>query len=150
MIFYRFANSKFSNDISGEGARRYGGRWNNKGNPVVYASFTISLSLVELLIHSVSYDEIKSNELMVIETSVNHFTDVKQLKKDWQHDEDYSKYIGDEFLRSSSHLLLRVPSVIIPEEYNILINPLHKDFNKVKIKSIYPFHFDVRLFKAGI
>ena len=87
---------------------------------------------------------------MVIETSVNHFTDVKQLKKDWQHDEDYSKYIGDEFLRSSSHLLLRVPSVIIPEEYNILINPLHKDFNKVKIKTSYPFHFDVRLFKTGI
>jgi|KBSMisStandDraft_5_1062788.scaffolds.fasta_scaffold830031_2 RES domain-containing protein len=150
MILYRFTNKKFSNDISGEGSRLFGGRWNSKGTPAVYTSLTISLSLLELLIHSTSYEEIETNQLMIIDTNVEDVSDItlKQLKANWQHDEDYCRYIGDNFLQTPSKLLLKAPSVIIPDEHNVIINPRHKDFNKVKIKSVKSFDFDVRLFKS--
>ena len=150
MILYRFTNKKYSHDISGEGSRLYGGRWNSKGIPAVYTSLTISLALLELLIHSASFDEIQTNQLMMIDANINETTSLslKQLKANWQHDEDYCKYIGDNFLQSFSGLLFKVPSVVIPDEENIVINPGHKDFNKIKIKSVKTFEFDARLFKA--
>ena len=147
---YRFANVKYSKDLSGEGARLFGGRLNNKGNAMVYTSTTISLSLVEILVHNVSYEELKSTYLISIEVPesiVATQIDIRQLKKDWWKDEDYTSYIGDEFIHSSDHLLLKVPSAIIFEEQNVLINPRHKDFHKLKIISSEPFRFDSRLFK---
>ena len=149
MILYRFARAEFSNNLTGEGARRFGGRWNSPGNAILYTSFTISLALLELLIHSASYDEIVSNQLIEIEIPNFAYKEVSllKLKKDWYEDEDYSKNIGDDFIAAKSSLLLKVPSAIIPEENNMLINPKHADFNKVKIKMVKTFRFDVRLFK---
>ncbi len=149
MILYRFANKAYGSSLDGEGARLKGGRWNSKGVPVVYTSTTISLSLLELLIHSVSYDEINSHILVRIHIpdSLRQPPAVLKLKSGWQNDTGYSQFIGTEFLTSRSSLLLKVPSAIIPEENNILINPLHPDMKKVKITAADPFHFDSRLFK---
>jgi RES domain-containing protein len=149
MTLYRFSNENFGVDLKGEGARLHGGRWNSKGLPVVYASITISLSLLELVIHSASYEEIKSHLLMKIEMPDHFFTSLADLalKAKWLNDPDYSRFIGDSFLRSKKSLLLKVPSAIIPEEYNILINPLHPDIKKIKIIKASPFQFDSRLFK---
>ena len=69
------------------------------------------------------------------------------LKKQWQKDIGYSRFIGDSFLSTRKNILLRVPSAIISDEYNILINPLHPDFKKIKITNSSPFEFDSRLFK---
>ena len=150
ITLYRFAHEKYSDDLSGEGARLYGARWNSKGYPVVYTSTTISLSLLELFIHKASYDEILSNFLMTIEISGDiEIPEIKlsKLKEDWSTDEGNTRWIGDEFLKSASSLLLKVPSAIIPEETNVLINPRHKDFKKVKVKTARRFDFDARLFK---
>lgn len=149
MKLYRFSAKKYSLDLSGEGARLYGGRWNSRGFPVVYTSFTISLSLLELLVYAASYEEIKNNALMRLELpkdAEQSVTEIK-VKKEWQKDIAYSRFIGDSFLASKKTLLMKVPSAIIPEEYNILINPLHPDSKKIKIVSANPFHFDNRLFK---
>ena len=149
MILYRFTNKNYGTDISGEGARLQGGRWNSKGFPVIYTSTTISLSLLELIIHSTSYEEIQSNFLMKInipDSFTAPLTDLS-LKPDWKDDPDYSRYIGNSFLKSKKSLLMKVPSAIIPEEYNVLINPLHPDSRKIKILSASPFQFDNRLFK---
>lgn len=149
ITLYRFARTKYSDDLSGNGAKLYGGRWNNVGYPAIYTSFTASLSLLELLIHSVSYDEIKDNRLMIIEvpdTSIMEITP-KKLKTNWEKDIDYTRFIGSEFIAHSSNLLLKVPSAIIPFEHNYVINPLHKDFSKVKLKEASIFSFDGRLFK---
>ncbi len=150
IVLYRFAHEKFQDDLSGEGARLFGARWNSKGNAVVYTSNTISLSLLEVLIHNASYDEIRTNVLMTIQ--INADVDIQEiklakLKRDWLEDDNSTRYIGDEFLTSGSSLLLKVPSAIIPEESNYLINPKHKDFKKVKITSAEVFAFDSRLFK---
>jgi RES domain-containing protein len=147
---YRFANAKYAMDLSGEGARLYGGRWNGKGNAMVYTSTSISLALVEILVHSISFEKLKEIHLISIEVPepvANKQIDIHQLKKDWWEDEDYTGYIGDEFIRSSNFLLMKVPSAVVFEEQNILINPRHKDFQKVKITSVKPFHLDSRLFK---
>ena len=150
MIVYRFSRERFSNDLSGEGALRFGGRWNNKGLPVIYTSLTISLSLLELLIHSAAYDQIVSNRLTIIEVPDKSLAEVSagRLKKNWQSDENYSRFMGDQFLSTKTTLLLKVPSAIIPAESNILINPKHKDASKVKIHSIQKFSFDNRMFKT--
>jgi RES domain-containing protein len=149
MTLYRFSNKNYGVDVNGEGARLNGGRWNTKGFSVVYTSITISLSLLELVIHSASYEEIQSNLLMKIEIPDNFVTPLANLtlKANWQHDPGYSRFIGDSFLSSKKSLLLKVPSAIIPEEYNVLINPLHPEIKKVKIADASPFQFDTRLFK---
>ena len=149
MILYRFANKNYGADISGEGAKLKGGRWNSKGFPVIYTSTTISLSLLELMIHSISYEEIQSNLLMKINIPDNFAASITNLslKPDWMNDPGYSRFISDSFLKSKKSLLLKVPSAIIHDEYNVLINPQHPDSRKIKILSASRFQFDIRLFK---
>jgi RES domain-containing protein len=149
MMLFRFCKEQYSNNISGEGAKLRGGRWNSVGLPVVYTSTTISLSLLELLIYNASYDELQNNYLMKIEIPGIEEDSILPItvKKQWQKDIGYSRFIGDSFLSTKKNILLQVPSAIIPEEYNVLINPLHRDFKKIKILSSSPFEFDSRLFK---
>jgi|CXWL01.1.fsa_nt_gi RES domain-containing protein len=149
MILFRFSPKHFSGDISGEGARQRGGRWNSVGLPVVYTSTTISLSLLELLIYNAAYTEMQNNYLMKIEVPGLLLTGMTKMnvKQNWQKDIEYTRFIGDSFLTAKKSLLLKVPSAIIPDEYNILINPLHPDCKKVKIIKAAPFQFDARLFK---
>jgi RES domain-containing protein len=149
MTVYRFVRPIYRNDISGDGARKKGGRWNSPGFPVVYTSTAISLSLLELLIYNSSYEEIRVNMLMQITVPENQMQSlsVSALKQTWQKDIDYSRFMGNEFLKSKKSLLLQVPSAIIPDESNILINPVHPDFKKVKIIKASRFEFDARLFK---
>ena len=92
---------------------------------MLYSSTSISLALLELLIHSAGYNEMRVNQLVTIDTgNVEPASlELSQLKENWQTDVDYSKFIGDEFLRGKSTLLMQVPSAIIPEETNVLINP---------------------------
>jgi RES domain-containing protein len=149
MMLFRFSPVQFSNDITGEGARQRGGRWNSAGLPVVYTSTTISLSLLELLIYNATYEELQNNYLMKIEVPELLEATMTQInvKQQWQKDIGYSRFIGDSFLIAKKSLLLKVPSAIIPEESNILINPFHPDSKKIKIVKASPFQFDSRLFK---
>lgn len=149
MTVYRFTKKIFSHDISGEGAKKWGGRWNSPGLAVVYTSYSISLSLLELLIYQSSYEEIFVNNLMHIEVPDTSFQSLSanSLKPGWQHDIDYCRFIGNEFLQTKESLMLKVPSAVIPEEYNFLINPIHPAFGKCKLLSSSLFEFDTRLFK---
>lgn len=147
---YRFAHEQFSKDLSGNGAKLFGGRWNSIGLPAVYTSFTISLALVELFIHKATYEEIIVNNLMeiTIADTISTKIDYTKLKANWQNDESYCQYIGNQFLTTQSSICMSVPSAIIEQENNLVLNPLAKDFNKkVKIKKVKPFVFDGRLFK---
>lgn len=144
MIVFRFATEQYSHDISGEGAGMFGGRWNSIGLPVVYTSLAISLSLLEILIYSASYDQLRNNILVRIEVpdTTTPIISETALPKRWQSEKEHCRRIGNEFLTKKKTLLLKVPSAIIPEEYNILINPLHPDFKQVKITSADKFEFD--------
>ncbi|RXK86427.1 RES family NAD+ phosphorylase [Filimonas effusa] len=150
MIVYRFAHAKYAADISGEGAKLWGGRWNNSGIPVLYTSEHISLGLLEVVANGVALHELQNIRLIEIElpnSAATHEVKLNQLKKEWWTDHEFTQWIGSEILQANQHLLIKCPSAIIPMEHNILCNPLHKDFHKVKAR-IADFRFDERLFKA--
>lgn len=151
MIVYRFAKAEFAEDLSGTGAKLFGGRWNSKGVPVVYLSFTTSLALLELLIHSINYQDLVNNKLVAVEfpdDNISHLEE-KKLKRGWQNDIEYTKGIGDDFVYTSSSLLLKVPSVIIPFEYNVILNPKHIFSSKLKIRNVLNFKFDTWFYKLA-
>ncbi len=151
MIVYRFAHPKFANDLSGNGARLKGGRWNNVGTPVIYTSATISLALLEVLANALTLDELQLMRLMEIELPISEKQQqisLQNLKNNWYLDFDYTQWLGSEILRSKETLHFQCPSALVQSEYNYLINPLHPAFKKVTIKRTAPFHFDERLFKT--
>ncbi len=147
---YRFAPKQFIDDLTGKGAMLFGGRWNSIGLPAVYTSYTISLALVELFIHKETYQDILANQLMEIsiDSTISGTINSKKLKKNWQQDASYSQLIGNDFLTNNNNLCLQVPSAIIEQENNVILNPQYIDFSKkVRIKKVRLFSFDNRLFK---
>ncbi len=150
MILYRFSHSKYAGELSGEGAKLRGGRWNPVGLPVVYTSENISLALLEILTNASSLQELQMIRLTEIDipgTPERHEIKLQNLKKNWQLDFDYTQWMGQEIIRSGQSLLVQCPSAIVPREKNYLINPAHPDFKKIKV-SVSNFYFDERLFKA--
>jgi RES domain-containing protein len=149
MIVYRLATAQYKDDLSGTGAKLFGGRWNSAGIPVLYSTENISLAVLEILVradkHTVpgSYHLIKIN---IPGTATATPITIEKLKKSWRDDIGYTQWMGDEFLKSNEGLLLKVPSAIVDQENNYLLNTNHKDFQKVKIQQTSPFNFDKRLF----
>ncbi|WP_276166767.1 RES family NAD+ phosphorylase [Zobellia alginiliquefaciens] len=151
MIVYRISKGKYKDDLSGTGAELYGGRWNNKGNKMLYTASSRALAMAEVAVH-VDYG-ILPTDYFLISISV---PDTKILEVnlkllagfDWRTNppSPITQYMGDDFLLGLKGLVLRAPSVVVPGDSNILINPLHKDFSKVKVKKVEPFKFDPRLF----
>ncbi len=149
MIVYRICSSQYNDDLSGTGAKLFGGRWNSKGIPMLYVSEHISLAVLEMLVNNQFQDF--SIELSLLRISIPDTIDVKEikltkLKSAWNEDHSYSKFIGNEFIKSKTNLLLKVPSAVVMDEHNFLINPLHTDFKKVKITEVKDFKTDKRLF----
>ena len=148
MTLYRISNQLYSSDLSGAGAKLFGSRWNSKGLPMLYTSAYISLAMLEMLVHTKLEEYSIALDLVYIDVpdslDCKEITHIK-LKTTWADDLTYTRYIGDEFIKSSQTPLLKIPSAIIAEEYNYLVNPLHRDFNKVKIIKIKSFRPDKRL-----
>lgn len=148
MIIYRFTAARYKEDISGNGAKLFGGRWNSKGLPVLYASNHISLSVLELLVHNKNYTSFQDPFLMSIsipEGIIPVVATAEKLKAGWSNSIAYTRWIGDQFLQVNRSLILQVPSAIIPQEHNFLVNPLHSDFKKIKIAATELFELDKRL-----
>ncbi len=150
MIVYRISNKEFSDDISGNGARINGSRWNSKGVGVLYTSQHISLAVLEMLVNTHFKDYAIALDLMYIKFPDEQPVTVIEsgnLKVNWKDDFGYTRYMGDEFFNQKKSLILKVPSAVIQEEYNYLANPLHPDFKKIKLVKIKSFWPDERLFK---
>lgn len=149
MIVYRICKSEFKDDISGNGAKLYGSRWNHTGIPLLYTAEHISLAALEMLVH-ISFNEIpRSFHLLSIKIPENisgNELKYDKMRKGWEDDEGYTAWIGSEFIKQKSSLYMKVPSIIVKEECNFLLNPLHADYKKVQIAEARPFNFDKRLF----
>lgn len=150
MIVYRLTSGAYMNDLSGTGAKLFGGRWNSTGNSVVYTTEHISLAVLEILVHIKTYNRPLDYYLVTIEIPESFNKPItiqpQKLKPNWQDDANYGQSIGDDFLASGKSLILKVPSAIIEEENNFLINPGHPDADKIKIRSTKKFIFDQRLY----
>jgi RES domain-containing protein len=149
MIVYRLSSGEYRNDLSGTGAKLFGGRWNSTGLNALYTAEHISLAVLEILVHVKTYRQPLDYYLISIEIPepANIITiDHSKLKRTWKDDFTYGQFIGDEFLIAKQSLVLKVPSAIIEQEYNFLINPAHPDAKKLKIQSSKIFMFDKRLY----
>ncbi len=148
---FRISKSIHINDLSGMGARLYGGRWNFAGYPVVYCSGSRSLAALEFLVHTPMV--LAPTDLSIAEISIKKnvkrksFTE-DQLPMNWRETPapEQLAVLGSEWIKSQSSLLLDVPSVVVDQEINTLINPMHPDIEFVKIARIVSFSFDSRLF----
>lgn len=147
MIVFRLTTGKYANDISGTGAQINGGRWNPVGLAGLYTSQYISLAILEILVRATKATSPDSYTLTSLEVPGNgvYQIQLKKLKNDWKSDLKYSQGIGEDFLNENQSLCLQVPSAIVSQENNFLLNPLHPDFKKVKIISSELLELDKRL-----
>ena len=149
MLVYRIAKTAYVRDLSGAGAKLYGGRWSPAGVPVVYTSESRALAALEFYVNS-SRIVPPNVSLATIDIPDGAFvTDVNvpDLPFNW------SLYpapltlqsIGKNWVNSGGSLLLRVPSAQVPWEFNYVVNPLHAEMSSVRITAVDSFSFDIRL-----
>ena len=135
--------------FDGDGARRYGGRWNSPGRVAVYVSETRALATLEVLAGLQSAAPIPAYVLVGVEFPEELVMEVERskLRKNWDASPptSISKVVGDAWLDGAESVVLRVPSVVVSNEFNFLINPSHPDFRHIRIGEPEPLLFDPRL-----
>lgn len=149
MKVYRITSTLYSKDMSGKGAALYGGRWNEKEWPMLYTSSSRALCILELIVHSkemLMYNNFSMLEIEIPEgEGLGVIMKAQQLPKKWNQQQIITQEIGTKFLKTGKHLYMKVPSVIVPEEYNIVINPLHVRREDLKISLVEAYSLDERL-----
>jgi len=149
MLLYRISLCKYASDVNGTGAKLFGGRWNSIGIPVLYMASSRSLAALEVLASLTSLQDPESFCVTVFDvpdTSIAEF-DKNYLPVNWNTYPAPAilKRKGDEFVKSNDSLLLQVPSAIVEDEYNYVLNVNHPLANTLKIVEVKPFLFDKRL-----
>jgi RES domain-containing protein len=145
MRVYRVCRSIHAR-LDGVGAERVGGRWNSPGHAIVYMAQSVSLAVLENLVHMSKED-----------FPVGYVT-VSALIPDGLHilsEDDFKdgpvvgpRELGDLWFDLAASAVLRVPSAVIPDEFNFLLNPHHTDFERIIAEAAIPFVFDERLFSG--
>ncbi|MGO3181828.1 MAG: RES family NAD+ phosphorylase [Aequorivita sp.] len=152
MRIYRIAKTQYIDDLSGEGARLYGGRWNKVGDAMLYFSQNLSLSLLEIIVH-VDYVGLPLDysfvEVEIPDPSIKTIQSIDFIKPKWGTEAAVNQLqmFGSNWLKKNEGLALKVPSAVLHQENNILINPAHKDFGKLKIIQTEKMDFDPRLLR---
>ena len=134
--------------FDGEGAWLYGGRWNSRGTRLVYTSATLSLAALESLVHLNPPVTFKNVAVPVeFDEALVETVAAAGLPAHWTEEPPppSTAKIGDLWVKESRSAVLELPSVIIPDEPNYLLNPAHPDFKKITIGKPVPFSFDPRL-----
>ena len=136
--------------FNGEGARLYGGRWNNPGHPAVYVASSQALAVLEIMANGLTIEDAENFVLISVEfpASFVHRVAKADLPPDWSNSPapESTKSIGDRWIASGSSPVLRVPSVIVPDECNYLLNPQHSEITSITIGSSRRFSINPRLF----
>jgi RES domain-containing protein len=150
-LVYRLVRKKHAKPVdlvSGAGAALFGGRWNDKGTRLTYASSHVSLVVLEALVHASTLPK----DMMLISLNVPDDVAIrrwrpKSLPRGWA---DYpfgtaTQKRGTAWARAGKELAVWVPSAVVPSEWNCLINQMHADIARVKAKVVGSFRFDPRL-----
>jgi RES domain-containing protein len=152
MEVYRITKKEHA-DLDGMGGLFGPGRWHKKGNNVIYTSEHASLAAWEKIVHVASFENLP-DDLWLINIDIPDSIEIQIVPKNilapgWD-DFPFSNEtldFGTSFLQKKEYLALKVPSVIIPDEFNVILNPLHPDIHKCRIISSEPFFFDRRITK---
>lgn len=147
MLLWRISNHA---TLVGEGGLIASARWHTQGHPILYLAETPAGALVEVLVH-LELDPAhmpRSYKLLKAEAP----NDISRqeigkavLAQNWTQDPLATRTLGDEWLRSRATALLRVPSAIVPETFNLLLNPHHPEAGRVRIVSHRDYPWDKRL-----
>jgi RES domain-containing protein len=146
MLVYRIVLEKYAS-LCASGIE---GRWNSAGSKVLYTASSRTLACLENVVHRSGeglHDLFRTLVIYIPASERIEKVALKDLPKDWQqfNREHLCRQIGDDWFYRQESLILQVPSVIIPNEFNYIINTQHKNFRKVKLKSVEPFIFDTRI-----
>lgn len=138
--------------LDGVGGTYVSGRWHTKGHPIIYCSEDPSTALLEALVHIEIDAEDRPQVFQVLKIQSSNTLslerlNVKKLSPDWRNNMTHTRAAGDDWLQSGRSLLLEVPSVLVPERHNFLINPLHPEMKELRVTACYSHPFDQRFFK---
>ncbi len=149
MLVYRVGKTKHANDLSGEGAKINGGRWNRKNFPCLYTSASRALSLLEYTVNVNIEDIPRALSVSTIEIPDSGILKINEasLPGDWKQvpSPSSTKDFGTHFLKAGKKAIIQIPSSIIKEEYNYLLNPAHPESRNFKIVEIRDLVYDVRI-----
>lgn len=153
-VAWRITKAKHAtNAFDGEGARLYGSRWSTPGTRMAFASESLSLATLEIVVHLQNSSPLASYVVFTVEfpEDLVRDLDLRLLPKNWRSfpAPQQTREIGDDWIKSNSGVLLRVPSAIVTHEHNFLINPAHHDFPKLIFHGPLSFDVDARVFAPG-
>jgi RES domain-containing protein len=150
MRVWRIARGCYA-PLDGEGARLHGGRWNSAGRPVVYTAQSAALAVLELLVWTDPEDVPADLRLFEIELPGDariDRVDIEALPGNWMEPGSPAcAGMGDRWLAAGESLALAIPSAVLPEDSNLLINPRHPAAARVHVAESRPFTFDLRLLR---
>ncbi|MFV7235004.1 RES family NAD+ phosphorylase [Flavobacterium sp. ZB4R12] len=152
MEVFRLARKKYPIELSGKGASIIGARWNSKGTEIIYCAQSRALAMAEVVVHlSLA---ILPNDFVMLTIHIPDAVSIEilnptVLKEDWNvfPCTFETPLLGDDFVKKNEACVMKVPSAVVKGDFNFLINPNHKDFNKIKIIGQNDFPFDKRIFK---
>lgn len=152
MEVFRLQNKKYPIELSGIGAAMIGARWNFKGTEVIYTAQNRALAMAEVAVHLTLATMPSGFAMITIEIPDDlsvYVLENKGLPKAWNTFPEHfeTQKIGDRLIRENKFCLIKVPSAVVKGEFNYLINPYHKDFQRIKIIHQEDFPFDKRIFK---
>jgi RES domain-containing protein len=152
MEAYRLSREKFAAILSGKGAALKGARWNSIGAELIYTANNRSLAMAEVAVHF-TLATLPSDYMMITifipdDISIQKIN-VADLPIDWNTfpHPSTTQIIGDRFIAHNKFCVLQIPSAVTQGDFNLLINPNHPDFKRIKIVAKSKFPFDKRIFK---
>ncbi len=152
MRVWRICRERYAGEaFSGLGARRFGGRWNSPGVPMVYTSTSLALAAIELFVHLEPAQQ--PEDLVAIAATLPgdqpalRLPPVQLPPHWWSDDFEPLRALGDRWILGKTSLAIEVPSAALRMEWNVLINPLHPSAASLVIDPPQPFHFDARMFR---
>ena len=152
MEVFRLSREKYGATLSGKGAALKGARWNSVGVEMIYTASNRSLAMAEIVVH-LSLATLPDDYLMLTiylpdDLAIKKLTE-KDLPLDWNAfpHPNSTQNVGDQFILENKYCVLQMPSVVTKGDYNLLINPYHTDFARIKIIDKVKFPFDERIFK---
>jgi len=151
-LVWRLARPRYAGDLEGLGNATTGARWNSPGRGVTYASFNLSLCVLESFVHlspelRTNLPEVAAVRIAIPDSASQLDIALADLPSDLGSGETARRCrsLGDAWLDGGEHLVCTMPSMIVPQERNVMINPAHELMDRVRIVSVEPFRFDPRL-----
>lgn len=143
MILWRISNYV---SLDGAGGLMTGGRWHTKGRPVVYCSMNPATALLENLVHNEIDAEDRPERFQALKVEASDGVSMERIEFDllpvgWRENLLVTQAIGDAWLKAGRSLILEVPSVLVPETWNVLVNPRHEEIGQLELARVYQHVF---------